>query len=237
MKDEIVCLEPFDWRYSAAIVGLRKYLEWLGVDEEPNLIITEDTLEYNKKYLDKEDFLKFAEYYFKDDMHHIEIENKLKEKNPTEDQINIVNEKMKANTILKNKFKKIKFYKTILLTAYSEMGKGATWYAALAKRVLIPICKHLNTEKLCNKLNAISKEYPIDKSPYVGGFLWGYGPQEKMPKEFLEPVEVEFEGHMFPAPKCWDFYLTQLYGDYMQLPPENKRISHDFNVYMKENKE
>ena len=109
MKDEMVCLEPFDWRCSAAIVGLRKYLEWLGVDEEPNLIITEDTLEYNKKYLDKEDFLKFAEYYFKDDMHHIEIENKLKEKNPTEDQINIVNEKMKANTILKNKFKKIKF--------------------------------------------------------------------------------------------------------------------------------
>ena len=109
MKDEMVCLEPFDWRYSAAIVGLRKYLEWLGVDEEPNLIITEDTLEYNKKYLDKEDFLKFAEYYFKDDMHHIEIENKLKEKNPTEDQINIVNEKMKASTILKNKFKKIKF--------------------------------------------------------------------------------------------------------------------------------
>ena len=116
--------------------------------------------------------------------------------------------------IIAKKFKKIKFYKTILLTAYSEMGKGATWYAALAKRVLIPICKHLNTEKLSNKLKAISKEYPIDKS-----------------------VEVEFEGHMFPAPKCWDFYLTQLYGDYMQLPPENKRISHDFNVYMKENKE
>ena len=108
MKDEMVCLEPFDWRYSAAIVGLQKYLEWLGT-EETELIITEDTLEYNRKYLNKSEFLKFAEYYFKDDMHHIEIENKLKEKNPTEDQINIVNEKMKANTILKNKFKKIKF--------------------------------------------------------------------------------------------------------------------------------
>ena len=108
MKDEMVCLEPFDWRYSTAIVGLRKYLEWLGT-EEPELIITEDTLEYNRKYLNKSEFLKFAEYYFKDDMHHIEIENKLKEKNPTEDQINIVNEKMKATTILKKKFKKIKF--------------------------------------------------------------------------------------------------------------------------------
>ena len=84
MKDEMVCLEPFDWRYSAAIVGLQKYLEWLGT-EEPELIITEDTLEYNRKYLNKSEFLKFAEYYFKDDMHHIEIENKLKEKNPTED--------------------------------------------------------------------------------------------------------------------------------------------------------
>ena len=46
-----------------------KYLEWLGT-EEPELIITEDTLEYNRKYLNKSEFLKFAEYYFKDDMHH-----------------------------------------------------------------------------------------------------------------------------------------------------------------------
>ena len=74
MKDEMVCLEPFDWRYSAAIVGLRKYLEWLEI-EEPDLIITEDTLKYNRKYLNKSEFLKFVEYYFKDDRHHIEIEN------------------------------------------------------------------------------------------------------------------------------------------------------------------
>lgn len=108
MKDEMVCLEPLDWRYSAAIVGLQKYLEWLGV-EEPDLIVTEDTLEYNRKYLKKAEFLKFAECYFKDDMHHIEIENNLKEKNPLEKQITFVNDKMKANTILKNLFKKIKY--------------------------------------------------------------------------------------------------------------------------------
>ena len=136
--------------------------------------------------------------------------------------------------IIEKKFKKIKFYKTVLLTAYSESGKGASWYATLAKRFLIPICKRLNTEKLCNKLNDISKEFSISESPYVGGFLWGYGPQEKMPKEFLEQVNVEFEGHSFPAPKCWNFYLKQLYGDYMQLPPVEKRISHDFDVWIKE---
>ena len=78
MKDEMVCLEPFDWRYSAAIVGLRKYLEWLGV-EESDLTITEESLEYNKKYFNRRDFLKFAEFYFKNEMHHIAIEEILEE--------------------------------------------------------------------------------------------------------------------------------------------------------------
>lgn len=108
MKDEMVCLEPFDWRYSAAIVGLRKYLEWLGV-EESDLTITEESLEYNKKYFTRRDFLKFAEFYFKNEMHHIAIEEILEEENPSETQIAYVNEKMKANKILKDLFKKIKF--------------------------------------------------------------------------------------------------------------------------------
>lgn len=108
MKDEMVCLEPFDWRYSAAIVGLRKYLEWLGV-EESDLTITEEFLEYNKKYFNRRDFLKFAEFYFKNEMHHIAIEEILEEENPSETQIAYVNEKMKANKILKDLFKKIEF--------------------------------------------------------------------------------------------------------------------------------
>ena len=108
MKDEMVCLEPFDWRYSAAIVGLRKYLEWLGV-EESDLTITEESLEYNKKYFNRRDFLNFAEFYFKNEMHHIAIEEILEEENPSEIQIAYVNEKMKANKILKDLFKKIKF--------------------------------------------------------------------------------------------------------------------------------
>jgi lipopolysaccharide cholinephosphotransferase len=43
---------------------------------------------------------------------------------------------------------------------------------------------------------------------------------------FLPFVEVEFEGKKYNAPKQWDIYLKQLYGDYMQLPPLEKRINH-----------
>ena len=39
-------------------------------------------------------------------------------------------------------------------------------------------------------------------------------------------IEVEFEGHKFFAPHNYDRYLTLLYEDYMQVPPEDQRITH-----------
>lgn len=37
------------------------------------------------------------------------------------------------------------------------------------------------------------------------------------------PVLLEFEGRQYYAPQRYTQYLTHLYGDYMQLPPEEKR--------------
>lgn len=50
---------------------------------------------------------------------------------------------------------------------------------------------------------------------------------------FEEVIEVEFEGKKYLAPKQYDLYLTQVYGDYMQVPPENERITHSFTAYWK----
>ena len=36
-------------------------------------------------------------------------------------------------------------------------------------------------------------------------------------------IEVEFEGKSYPAPRTYDQILTQCYGDYMKLPPEDKQ--------------
>lgn len=46
-----------------------------------------------------------------------------------------------------------------------------------------------------------------------------------------EPVEVEFEGKMYKAMHGWDEYLKATYGDYMQLPPEDQRVTHHFIAY------
>lgn len=133
---------------------------------------------------------------------------------------------------IRKTFRKSWFYRTLLFASMSEKGKGTTRLARFIKFFAIPICKRINNKRLCDRLNALSARYSIERSPYVGGFLWGYGPQEKMPKSFLEPVLVEFEGHLFRAPSCWDYYLEQLYGNYMELPPEEKRIAHDFDAWV-----
>ncbi|MBO7067196.1 MAG: LicD family protein [Bacteroidaceae bacterium] len=43
---------------------------------------------------------------------------------------------------------------------------------------------------------------------------------------FRDVTEVPFEDTTLIIPRDYDAYLRTLYGDYMQLPPEEKRISH-----------
>ena len=62
-----------------------------------------------------------------------------------------------------------------------------------------------------------------------------YGVKDVHPHEAFDGnVAVEFGGTAFPAMKGWHVYLTDLYGDYTRLPPEEKRISHhNFRAWWK----
>lgn len=53
--------------------------------------------------------------------------------------------------------------------------------------------------------------------------LYGY----PSPRTAIFPLgEIQFEGHTFPCPHDPDRRLTDMWGDYMQLPPEDKRKIH-----------
>lgn len=81
----------------------------------------------------------------------------------------------------------------------------------------------------------ICKIRPYEKGRFVGGINWGYGPHERMERADLESaVPVEFEGKMYNAPVGYDKYLHNLYGDYMQLPPVEKRICHGLQAWEKD---
>ena len=44
--------------------------------------------------------------------------------------------------------------------------------------------------------------------------------------EFEPYAQMEFEGKIYNVPRNWNLYLSRIYGDYMTLPPEEKRITH-----------
>ena len=56
-----------------------------------------------------------------------------------------------------------------------------------------------------------------------------WGKKEIMPEEwFGKGIEVCFEGLTVLAPQEFDKYLTQVYGDYMTPPPEEKQVGHHY---------
>ena len=87
--------ECIDWRYSAAILGLVKFYEYAQIKGfDLKFDYDEDYIYYNIEDITEELFLDFAENSFKKDMHHVFVENAIRDKNEfTEDEIKIINER------------------------------------------------------------------------------------------------------------------------------------------------
>lgn len=137
---------------------------------------------------------------------------------------------------VKKIYKKCDFYRRILALTDAKLGKGETTFRKYSKYILKPLAKFYGKERCIKTIEQIASVNLYGNSKYVGIVTCGlYGIGERMLKaEFEKSVEVEFEGYKFPAFSCWDSYLTGLYGDYMQLPPVEKRKTHNITVYLKE---
>lgn len=46
-------------------------------------------------------------------------------------------------------------------------------------------------------------------------------------------IDIRFENRLYKSMVGYDVYLSQTYGNYMQLPPENQRVHHMFVAYEK----
>ena len=100
-------LQPTDWRFAAAVVGLCKYFDYFGIDykvlydveEKPdNYIHGFDGIIYKSEDITEEKYLEFAENYFEKYMTHINILNILESQEFSEEQIKLVNDLVKSKT-------------------------------------------------------------------------------------------------------------------------------------------
>ena len=91
--------------------------------------------------------------------------------------------------------------------------------------------KHLDTEKCLYKLDKLLKKNSFENSKYVVNFMGAYKFREMFKKEIYDNTDVyNFETEIVVAPKDYDFVLTQMYGDYMQIPPEHEQNKHHSKV-------
>lgn len=81
---------------------------------------------------------------------------------------------------------------------------------------------------MCRNDNSKYVTVPTDRRHFFG---------EIFPRKIMcETVDAEYEGRQFKIPKAYDYYLSQRYGKYMEIPPKEKQVlsmySHlDFGSY------
>ena len=98
-----------------------------------------------------------------------------------------------------------------------------------ALKVVVRACARLTggSSAWCRRFDRAAQKIEFGTTTHAGVCLIAhYGAREMMPTEvFQGSIPVRFEDAEFPAPVGYDRYLSGLYHDYMQLPPEEKRVS------------
>ncbi|AHM57290.1 LicD family protein [Peptoclostridium acidaminophilum DSM 3953] len=70
-----------------------------------------------------------------------------------------------------------------------------------------------------------------EKAHYLVNFCSQYGYRKQTMNKHIygDPIKVKFENNYYSAPAQYDFYLTRIYNNYMELPPRDKRRTiHEF---------
>jgi lipopolysaccharide cholinephosphotransferase len=101
----------------------------------------------------------------------------------------------------------------------------------IMRRLLFPLARAIGPYRL----NIVETSIRIKRNKNTNNFTFGdqhttppncLKETMMMPIEYFETFEeIEFEHIKFKGLKEWDKYLTIMYGNYLQLPPEEKRVS------------
>lgn len=121
-----------------------------------------------------------------------------------------VNEKIKGHILLK--------------LSHVAHTLSFSWNSKRKKAIQF-ICKifHITQRRLLNLYDTISHK---QKGHYIvnRGSYYGYQKQTVPIEWYFPPRKEYFEGKLYNVPNCAEKVLTQIYGDYLQLPPEADRI-------------
>ncbi len=139
----------------------------------------------------------------------------------------------------KKVFRKTSFKRNLLIAAqWKKFSRSKTrpWYVEPFRFAFYAASKMIDKSKTFEAVQRVYKNIDFDKVGYVAAVGGTYREKEILPKElYVDYVDLFFEGKPYKAIGGYDRYLSSIYGNYMQLPPEEKRVSHHtFHAYYEE---
>lgn len=174
----------------------------------------------------REDVCRDAKYASQDDCPYIGIDIFTVDGLPEDDQQ------------LKKQYAKRARLRRLLLLSTSKPGQSSRGKKiAVIKDILRPFLCLYGPYKIARKLESECNKVPYEDAKYVGVSNGMYGVKERWLKSDMLPQrKFKFETGEFNGYKNYDIYLSNLYGDYMKLPPKEAQIPHDFKAYWNDNK-
>lgn len=106
--------------------------------------------------------------------------------------------------------------------------KGSIYYGI--KSLFYP---KSNRSKYLNGFLGVEQMFNQGSGEYIASPTGAYGVREFFKREwFDETISMPFEDFFVNVPVGYDKYLTRMYGDYLKLPPVEKRTSHHGHFYI-----
>ena len=132
--------------------------------------------------------------------------------------------------------KKLRILRQMYIFSNSAVFKGVSFLRAyIIKPLPIIICKIIGRNNIYKMFYNTVNKYKGSDSGSLAIVTGEYVFKEKFPKtDYLKFTDLQFEGTNRMCMEENHKYLSKIYGDYMQLPPEDKRVNHhNFTLYTK----
>lgn len=81
---------------------------------------------------------------------------------------------------------------------------------------------------------SLQRASKLQEGPFLSNVFGRWGIREYCPESWYGDKRFEFEGVLLRGVESYDLYLSQVYGNYMQLPPKAQQYTHSENAFVKD---
>lgn len=126
------------------------------------------------------------------------------------------------------------FLRAVVISMTTDFKGSDFGSKMLMKKILNRLAKVVGMQRITRFEEKVMQKYSDKKTKYVACLFSAYGLKEKVEASVLfKTTMLSFEGMTVQAPENWDEFLSRVYGNYMELPPEEKRRAHQIEAWYK----